>query len=456
MASSVVATATLGDPVTKDLMFLPAAAAAAGVLAAVLGIAGCAHEAAAPAAMPARVAAVHGPPAPVPPPRNSDAFIWELFTRFAAPAAPQQPSPAMFETWASDADTFSVRPRWPGLDEPRQLRASALRGLTPLQRGIIDGPCAPHGSTPAPCIAEETRRNRPQFDYIVNHGLHTQAGLAAALARAFRVAMPAAAATVKGDWVAVQTLLEWAPQLGSAGNVRKLYHTTTSASVEYALVALHVNSPQHPYWVWGTFEHHLNPGRCDGIGCFDSFGAENPAVLPDRRAAHAQYGPCPKTPALKAWMAEARLAPVWDNYCLKSTQVDHNAGNGMPYALGQSVIERIVGQGNTSASSCVGCHAHASSRSLGSNDRTTATALALLPYAPNGKPTPAVLEAALQVDAMWGCCWRARYHCRMHVRQQYRVHQLAGLEVAVHRTSQERPSREAVDHREFPAACALP
>ena len=45
---------------------------------------------------------------------NSDAFIWRLFTEFTAPASATQPSPVVFETWASDADTFSTTPRWPG------------------------------------------------------------------------------------------------------------------------------------------------------------------------------------------------------------------------------------------------------------------------------------------------------------------------------------------------------
>jgi hypothetical protein len=87
-----------------------------------------------------------------------------------------------------------------------------------------------------------------QFDYIVNNQLNTQTGLAAAFARSFKVEMPLESIAVKGDWVPVQTLLQWVPQLGDLNNIRKLYHMNTVGAVEYALVALHVSSRQNPNW----------------------------------------------------------------------------------------------------------------------------------------------------------------------------------------------------------------
>lgn len=354
-------------------------------------------------AVPARAGAVDGTKV------NSDEFIWQKFVEFAAPVAPSRPSPVVFETWASDEDTFSTTPHWPAPDAPKRFHASVLGSMTTPNHGPIDVSCAPPGNaavggfptsgTPAPCVAEETKRNRPQFDYIVNNKLNTQKGLAAAFARSFKVAMPASAIAVKGDWVPVQTLLRWIPQIGSIDNIKKLYYTATSASVEYALVSLHVSSRQNPNWVWGTFEHQMNPGRCDNLGCFDSFGAEKPAIPPNKAAINTQYGACAKTPRLKALMSKANLSPVWENYCLKSTMVDYNAADGTPYALGNSVIERIVGNGTVSASSCIACHVYAS---FGSNGKTTASATAMLPYNPTGKPIPAVLSGSLQFDFMWG------------------------------------------------------
>jgi hypothetical protein len=354
-------------------------------------------------AIPAKAGAVDGTT------QNSDAFIWGLFTQFAAPVSGARPSPVVFETWASDADTFSKTPLWPSPDAPKKLQASVLATRKIQGTPTVDVPCNPPGNaavggfpttgTPTPCIAEEVKRNRPQFDYIVSNNLNTKAGLATAYARSFQVAMPTSAIAVKVDWVPVQTMLQWIPQLQDVGNIERLYYTTSSESVEYALVAMHISSRQNKNWVWGTLEHQMNPGRCDNLGCFDTFGAEIRAVLPNNAAVNTQYGACAKTPSLKTLMTKANLSSVWDNYCLKSTEVDYAAADGTPYALGSSVIERITGNGTVSASSCIACHVYAS---FGSNGAPTAGATAMLPYNPTGPPIPAVLNGSLQFDFMWG------------------------------------------------------
>ncbi len=377
-------------------------AGVAVLVLAVLGVGMAALPDTVVVAVPARPGAVEGTA------QNSDAFIWQQLTEFAAPV-PGYPSRVVFETWATDADTFSYTPRWPGPDAPKKMQTSVLRLMTTKPHGLIDVPCAtpgnaavggfPTSGTPAPCVAEEVKRNRPQFDYIVKNNLNTQAGLAAAFAKGFKVEMPTSAIAVKGDWVPVQTLLQWVPSLGSLDNIDKLYYTAVSDAVKYALVSLHVSSRQNPNWVWGTFEHQMSPGRCDSIGCFDSFGAVIPAVRPNQSAINTQYGPCAKTEPLKALMAKNKLSPVWENYCLKATQVDYTTAEGTPYVLGNSVIERIVGNGTVAASSCIGCHVYAS---FASNGQPTAAATAMLPYNPTGNPIPAVLNGSLQFDFMWG------------------------------------------------------
>jgi hypothetical protein len=167
--------------------------------------------------------------------------------------------------------------------------------------------------------------------------------------------MPTESIALKGDLIPLPALQRWIPQLVDIGNIKKLYYTVTVKNIEYALVAMHVSSRQNPNWVWGTFEHQMNPGRCDAIGCFDSFGAQIPAVAPNKKAFNTQYGSCLKTPQLKTMMTNANLSPVWENYCLKSTEVDFVAADGTPYALGNSVIEGIVGNGTVAASSCITC-----------------------------------------------------------------------------------------------------
>jgi hypothetical protein len=374
-----------------------------GLLLAALGFAVVPARPTVVVAVPGRAGAVSGTK------QNSDEFLWRQLTVFAAPASAAKPKPVLFETWASDEDTFSLTPHWPGPDEPKKLHASLLGRTSTPTHGNLDVPCAapagaavggfPTTGTPAPCIAEEVKRNRPQYEYIVHNGLNTQVGLAAAYAKGFKVTMPTEALAVKGDWVPVATLLQWIPQLGSLANVEKLYYTTVSGGVEYGLVSLHVSSRQNPNWVWGTFEHQMNPGRCDDLGCLDTFGAVKPVVRPNRKAVNTQYGACVKTPRLKALMAKANLSPVWENYCLKSTMVDYTAPDGTPYALGNSVIERITGNGTVAASSCIGCHVYASFDAKG---QVSAAALNILPYNPTGQPIPAVLDGSLQFDFMWG------------------------------------------------------
>ena len=102
-----------------------------------------------------------------------------------------------------------------------------------------------------------------------------------------------------------------------------------------------ITTPSYPNWVWGTFEQRNNPGRCDAIGCIDSFGAIKPVVMPDYTKPNTQYGACHKTPELLSVMNAAGLGAVWRNYCLKSTQVDFVDDNGVPTVLTNSVTERI-------------------------------------------------------------------------------------------------------------------
>src|SRR5688500_1039883 len=58
-------------------------------------------------------------------PYNSDEFIWRLFCQFTAPVkgVPQQ---VVFETWATDEDTFTSNPHWPSPGAPKKFHASPL------------------------------------------------------------------------------------------------------------------------------------------------------------------------------------------------------------------------------------------------------------------------------------------------------------------------------------------
>ena len=346
--------------------------------------------------------------------QNSDEFIWRTLTQFAAPFTKGTRSPVVFETWASDADTFNTNPAWPDPAAPKKFQASVLQAMThparvrefsqqsgqPIDVACTPPPGAALGNFPnTGCIAEETKRNKPMFDYIVGNKLNTKSGLAAAYAANFNVQMSTDAVAVKGDWVPLKDLLQWLPELGSVENIRTLFYTNTSDGVEYALLALHVSSRQNPNWVWGTFEHEKIPGRCDFMGCWDTFGAVQPKVEPNLRENNGQYGDCAKTDTLKKLMTEAGLDPAWENYCLKATMVDFTAPDGRPYVLGNSVIEGIVGNGTVAASSCIGCHVYASFNAEG---KVSDAAENMLPYNPTGKPLEEPLAESLKFDFMWG------------------------------------------------------
>lgn len=332
---------------------------------------------------------------------NSDRYMWQVFTNLVTPTG--APNTASFQTWATDEDIYTATPTWPGTAAGREIKASRR------QTGFhLSGDSLPPCATPenpwvanfplTGCLSEVVYRNRTQYDYIVGEGLNTQQGVAAFYAADKIVAMPPASIAIKTDWIPVTDLLQWVPELGTLENVRQSYYTVVSAGVEYGLVAMHVSTAQNPQWVWGTFEHKNNPGRCDVIGCFDSFGARKKVVRPNDQRANTQYGACNKTPALNAMMRAAGLPTVWDNYCLKSTQVSYTNASGKPSVLTNTVTERLSVNGEL-IGSCIGCHAYAA---FGSNGSPTDAAMTMLAYNPVGRPIASVFDNAKSYDFMWG------------------------------------------------------
>lgn len=341
---------------------------------------------------------------------NSDQFMWNTFLRIVKPVV-AHPGIVDFQTWASDEDLYTANPVWPVVADAVRLHNN-IGARAHLHGPALDEPCAPVTNTsanPPPnpyvanfpldgCITEEVRRNRPQFNYLVDNELYTAAGLAAFYAGRGQVDMPRESLSIKVDWVPVATILEWVPQLKTLRNVRRSYYTTVSENVEYGLVAMHLVSKQNPLWVWATFEHRNNPGRCDATGCYDSYGALRSVVLPNDKTANTQYGSCTKSLPLKVSMAREGVSPVWENYCLKSTQVNFVSDSGKPTILTNSVTERIAVDGEL-IGSCITCHAYAS---FGSAGTVTEAGNAMLTYNPVGKVFPSALEGTKTYDFMWG------------------------------------------------------
>jgi len=329
-------------------------------------------------------------PDPDPAINNPDKVSWQLFTQVNAPAATTgKNNNVLFETWASDDDTFVTSPVWPSTAPVAKLKVPALVRFAPPRKGpnpfVVPMP-------PGATVSEEVRRNKAAFDFIVDHKLFTRAGLKQAFAAGKPIVFPIDAIEVKANWVPASSVNA------------SLYHVNTASDgKQYALVSMHLISKQVPNWTWATFEHMNNLGRCDYIGCRDNFGATDKYVAPNSSTGK-QYPACGKVQALKDMFTAAKLESAFQNYCLKGSQIDFTTSTGQPTLLGNSVTEN----GFVPSSSCMTCHGNASVKSSGANAQNV-----FLPngQSPNGTPLPGSFWnnpgapnqslKALQMDFVW-------------------------------------------------------
>lgn len=349
--------------------------------------------------------------------QSSDMVGWTEFASITAPSG--QAKKVEFETWASDDDLYVKNSaQWPTLNEPKSLQTSALalahlRGVirpfafTPgsclRPQGLSNGAAAGSGFPTNACIGEEVRRNWASFQYIVANALDTKAGRARAFASGLHIDLPADAVEFKGDWASVADVAVWLKV--DADVVRKHYYTSTSTiagvNTEIALLSFHISTKQVKNWVWSDFEGSMNPGRCDVIGCHDSFGAVNSDVGPNDKP-YQSYGDCAKTPALKTMLTSSGIDPVWFNYCLKGTQVTFIDDNGLPILLGNSVIEPLNAGVPIKQSSCVTCHGYASFGADGNPTQAILDVLNAPLQSPTGNIDPRLAQGSVGNDFIWG------------------------------------------------------
>jgi hypothetical protein len=347
---------------------------------------------------------------PLPWGQASDMVAWEVFVQITAPSGNPQSTNVEFETWASDQDVYTPTPKWPSVGAPKQLQVSLLgnakHGSRAAAQLIAPGQCkrdfdkkaaAAAGFPADGCIGEEVRRNWASFQYLVSNQLNTTEGLVQAFAKNFKVDLPADAIEFKGDWVRVSDVMLWLKL--SDQQVHQLYYTNKvvegTTPTEYALVAFHFSSKQIKEWVWADFEHQKNPGRCDDTGCHDSFGAVI-ANVPQKKEPNQQYGECKKSPAVEAMLVNGGINPVWQNYCLKGSQITFVQKDGKDTILGNSVIERINAGVPILQSSCITCHGYASF------DKDGKANFDALDASLRGKIDPSKLKGFVQNDFLWG------------------------------------------------------
>lgn len=409
-----------------------------------------------------------------------DRTSWAVFLSVVTPVPASAGWPAgtlTYETWATDNDTFGPSaPHWPSPSSPPTIRfqpsALGLHGPSGLKAMSVPGdtdnagippsvscqkpgnaaagdfptPASTPPAPPANCAAEEVRRNLATFNYIAGVSpaplpLYTQAQMATSAKSGPPVSFPSsgqkgsltgASIEVKVDWIPVDTVVTWLTKVGvknvDTAYVMANYFTTTQGPTVYAMLSMHVNLKDRPNWLWSTFEHQMNPGRCDTMGCYDMFGMEGKLrSIPPNKAQNGIYPVCTgKSLELQNMFKEAGIgtSSVWNNYCLKSTQADfvYVSGTlppeakadairpGAPLALlsGDSVVERVVANVPIANSSCITCHSYAAFTDTGtirgnkSGTTTKCNPGLINGSGPVGDHKADLIAGQKQYDFVWG------------------------------------------------------
>lgn len=305
--------------------------------------------------------------------------------------------------------------------ETPECPASVLKQLVPKTYESI-------GRVVRQTNSEVTIRNRVFHDYLFANNLYNSNGVAAVFtandvnqqknapyaadsrsasngqpAKLSKIDFPSDAIMIKSNWLYDGI----ARELGITNSPDKPFITQKmTTAVQYTLgaqavncrltgthylMAFHISSKDIPNWVWTTFEHIAMPGRCDYIGCNDSYGYRSTDTLPAGVARNyiaprvksddlvmspsivfdtdKLYPPEAVNPGLdqvfkslgigttrsadKDQPAASDLA--WRSYRLKGSQVDFTNSMGRKTALGNSITEA----GFMNNVSCVTCHARA-------------------------------------------------------------------------------------------------
>ncbi len=282
-------------------------------------------------------------------------------------------------------------------------------------------------------VGEITVRNKPMFDYIFRNDLYNSQGIARVFARnqgnlaskapyqasnpagnLSKIDLPIPAVMIKSNWL----FHEFAKELGlrddpAAPYIKKNMTTTLGTKVytgEHWLVAFHISTKDIPQWVWTTFEHVNNPGRCDFTGCNDAYGYAAPDARPAETVNNftAPYvrndglqtasvifdlgktyssGPISRGLAAifnatgmgstpQAGMEPRPTDKGWLSYRLKGSQVNFTNAMGRATRLGNSITEG----GFMATSSCITCHARAAVAATGNNNQPLTVPLGVFHY----------------------------------------------------------------------------
>lgn len=296
---------------------------------------------------------------------------------------------ALWETWADDLFTF---PSSPDPANPPEWKNRNQQGkkLTPiLQQLLRETQTVSEQKKLSAQVSvggtEEVRRNQSAFDFLISNHLWYVEGQACAFKKGVdqdgfpsgrRIDFKSDAIEVKAVWTTI-----------TEGDKSKYHWNYDAQGNLFGLTGLHIISKTIPNWTWATFEWVGNPGRCDWMGCHDSFGV-TPANVAPNGSPGRQYPAGTLTAGLLQAFTDAGYSgewlAEWQNYRLKGSQIDFTDTTGKPTLLGNSIIE----DGFAQTSSCMSCHANASVDANGNNNPSIGFAADLDRQSRNGPLDP--------------------------------------------------------------------
>ena len=276
-------------------------------------------------------------------------------------------------------------------------------------------------------VGEITVRNKEMFGYLFKNDLYNAQGIAKVFERnkenltnnapyqatntagaLSKIDLPRQAIMIKSNWL----FHTFAKDMGLTDDPAIPYikkHMTTTLNEgsqdekkytgEHWLMSFHISTKDIPQWVWTTFEHVNNPGRCDFTGCNDSYGYASPDAHPQGTVSNfttphvrndglqqsstifdlgKTYASGPISQGLATLFqalsigttAQASMEPLptdkgWLSYRLKGSQVNFTNAMGRATRLGNAITEG----GFMTTSSCITCHARASVAASGDKNK---------------------------------------------------------------------------------------
>ena len=299
---------------------------------------------------------------PEPPDRNKaanhpDQFVWEIFARAFQPA-PNDEGNLLWENWASKNYIYKnpcgPPPPWP---EGRQVMTpndpkipKFLELVNESGKSFFESNLKALTLTFTSPYIEVVRMNRPMFNYIVGNKLYNIDN-AYEKAKTTGIDFPSESVVIKAQWKKLE------PEELSEYYWREIQHKDKLGRMQQdtlGLVGFHIVSKALPNWVWSTFNHVKDGGRCDYYGCTDEFGVSPSFTPPHKNAIGKQYIPGKLTPDLEALFKKYNLDPVLKNYRLRGTQTEYVDNKGKTILLGNSILEANFDE----TSSCITCHTY--------------------------------------------------------------------------------------------------